>query len=108
MQFGHFFYPMKFDDAHDDQAIDDCLYEAELAEALGLDAVWLAEHHFTGEVVYGDPLVFASALAMKTKRVLIGFGILEMSVHNPVRLAIQIALLDNLSRGRLLVGLVVG
>jgi alkanesulfonate monooxygenase SsuD/methylene tetrahydromethanopterin reductase-like flavin-dependent oxidoreductase (luciferase family) len=105
MQFGHFFYPMKFDDAHDDQAIDDCLYEAELAEALGLDAVWLAEHHFTGEVVYGDPLVFASALAMKTKRVLIGFGILEMSVHNPVRLAIQIALLDNLSRGRLLVGL---
>jgi alkanesulfonate monooxygenase SsuD/methylene tetrahydromethanopterin reductase-like flavin-dependent oxidoreductase (luciferase family) len=37
--------------------------------------------------------------------VLIGFGILEMSVHHPVRLAIQIALLDNLSRGRLLVGL---
>jgi hypothetical protein len=40
---------MKFDDAHDDQAIDDCLYEAVLAEALGLDAVWLAEHHFTVE-----------------------------------------------------------
>ena len=105
MQFGHFFYPMKFDDAHDHQAIEDCLYEAELAEALGFDAIWLAEHHFTGEVIYGDPLVFASAVAVRTKRVRIGFGILEMAVHHPVRLAIQTALLDNLSRGRLVVGL---
>ena len=105
MRFGHFFYPMKFDDSQDVQAIDDCLYEAELAEELGLDAIWLAEHHFTGECVYGDPLVFASAVAVKTKRVLLGFGILEIALHNPIRLAIQTALLDNLSRGRLVVGL---
>ena len=73
-------------------------------EELGLDAIWLAEHHFTGEVIYGDPLVFASAVAVKTKRIMLGFGILEMALHNPVRLAIQTALLDNLSRGRLVVG----
>ena len=104
MRFGHFFYPMNFDASRDYQAIEDCLYEAELVEELGLDAIWLAEHHFTGEVVYGDPLVFASAIAARTKRVLLGFGILEMALHNPVRLAIQIALLDNLSRGRVVVG----
>ena len=104
MQFGHFFYPMKFDDSKDSQAIEDCLYEAELVEELGLDAIWFAEHHFTGEVVYGDPLVFASAVAVKTKRVLLGLGIVEMALHHPVRLAIQTALLDNLSHGRLVVG----
>lgn len=104
MRFGHFLYPMKFDDSSDSQAIDDCVFEAELAEELGFDAIWMAEHHFTGEVVYGDPLVLASAIASKTKRVLLGFGIVEMALHHPVRLAIQTALLDNLSHGRLIVG----
>ena len=104
MRFGHFFYPMKFDDSRDDQAIEECLAEAELVEALGFDAIWIAEHYFTGECVYGDPLVFASAVAVKTHRVLLGFGILELPLHNPVRVAMQTALLDNLTRGRLIVG----
>ena len=104
MRFGHFFYPMGLEPSKDSQVIDDCLYEAELVEELGLDAIWMAEHHFVGEVVYGDPLIFASAVAVKTKRVLLGLGIVEMALHNPVRLAIQTALLDNLSHGRLVVG----
>ena len=104
MRFGHFFYPMKFDDSRDEQAIQECLAEAELVEELGFDAIWLAEHYFTGECVYGDPLVFASALAVKTKRIELGFGILELPLHNPVRVAIQTALLDNLCQGRLIVG----
>ncbi len=104
MRFGHFFYPMKFDDSRDAEAIQECLVEAELVEELGFDAIWLAEHYFTGECVYGDPLVFAAALAVKTSRVDLGFGILELPLHNPVRVAIQTALLDNLSRGRLIVG----
>ena len=104
MQFGHFFYPMTSDASQDAQAIKDCLYEAELVEELGLDAIWLAEHHFAGEVAYGDPLVFASAVAVKTRRVMLGLGIVEMALHNPVRLAIQTALVDHLSNGRLVVG----
>ncbi len=104
MRFGHFFYPMRFDDSNDEQAIQDCLAEAVLAEELGYDAIWLAEHYFTGECVYGDPLVFASAVAVKTKRIEIGFGILELPLHNPVRVAIQTSLLDNLCQGRLIVG----
>ena len=104
MRFGHFFYPMKFDDSRDGQAIQECLDEAALVEALGFDAIWLAEHYFTGECVYGDPMVFASAVAMKTSRVLLGFGIIELPLHNPVRVAMQTALLDNLSQGRLIVG----
>ncbi|PCJ73656.1 MAG: hypothetical protein COA56_14115 [Dehalococcoidia bacterium] len=104
MRFGHFFYPMKFDDSRDGQEIQACLDEAQLVEELGMDAIWFAEHYFTGEVVYGDPLVFASAVAVKTKKIMLGFGILELPLHNPVRVAIQTALLDNLCQGRLVVG----
>ena len=43
-------------------------------EQLGFDAIWIAEHHFIGEPVYGDPLVFAAAVAVKTQRVTIGLG----------------------------------
>ena len=104
MRFGHFFYPMSLDPNQNTRLIDDCLYEAELVEELGLDAVWFAEHHFAGEVAYGDPLVFATAVAARTRKVLLGFGVVEMAFHNPVQLAIQTALLDILSQGRLIVG----
>ena len=104
MRFGHFFYPTSLDPAQDSRVIDDCLAEAELAESLGLDAIWMAEHHFVGEVAYGDPLVFAGAVAARTSRIMLGMGIVEMALHNPVHLAIQTALIDVISRGRLVVG----
>jgi alkanesulfonate monooxygenase SsuD/methylene tetrahydromethanopterin reductase-like flavin-dependent oxidoreductase (luciferase family) len=104
LKFGHLFVPMSLDPEHDLEAIDNCLYEAELAEDLGLDAIWISEHHFGGGTAYADPMVFAGALAARTNRVKIGFGILELGLHHPVRVAVQTALLDNLCRGRLIVG----
>ena len=65
MRFGHFFYPMNLDASRDYQAIADCLAEAELVEQLGFDAIWIAEHHFAGEAVYGDALVFGAAVAVR-------------------------------------------
>src|ERR1700737_2369214 len=80
----------------DHAAIEEQLEQACAAETLGFDSVWLTEHNFTGEAVYCDPIPFASALAARTSRVRIGFAV--------IRLAVQLALLDNLSRGRLDVG----
>ena len=51
-----------------------------------------------------DPLVFAAALATRTQRIRIGFAVLQLTLHHPVRLAVQLALLDNLSKGRLDIG----
>jgi alkanesulfonate monooxygenase SsuD/methylene tetrahydromethanopterin reductase-like flavin-dependent oxidoreductase (luciferase family) len=48
--------------------------------------------------------VFGAAVATRTKRVRIGFAVVEMAMHHPVRLAAQTALLDHLSHGRLTVG----
>ncbi|HVQ78085.1 MAG TPA: LLM class flavin-dependent oxidoreductase [Candidatus Binatia bacterium] len=88
----------------DGAAIDEQLTQACLAEALGFDGVWLTEHNFTGEAVYCDPIPFASALAARTSRVRIGFAVIQLALRHPIRLAIQLALLDNLSHGRLDVG----
>src|SRR5512144_2835327 len=85
-------------------AIDDLLVEACRAEDVGFDGVWLTEHNFTGEAVYCDPIPFASALAARTSRVRIGFAVIQLALRHPIRLAVQLALLDNLSRGRLDVG----
>jgi alkanesulfonate monooxygenase SsuD/methylene tetrahydromethanopterin reductase-like flavin-dependent oxidoreductase (luciferase family) len=88
----------------DHAAIEDLLAEACLAEEVGFDSVWLTEHNFTGEAVYSDPIPFASALAARTARVRIGFAVIQLALRHPVRLAVELALLDNLSRGRLDVG----
>jgi len=91
--------------AEDDQKeIFEQLEQACLAETLGFDGVWLTEHNFTGESVYSDPIPFAAALAMRTTRIRIGFAVIQMALRHPVRLATQLALIDNLSRGRLDVG----
>jgi len=80
------------------------LEQGVLAETVGFDYLWLTEHNFTGECSYADPIPFAGALAARTSRVRIGFAVVQMALHHPVRLAVQLAVLDNLSRGRLDVG----
>ena len=58
------------------------------ADALGFDAVWLAEHHFLGDYCnVAAPDMLLAALAMKTDRIKLGFGILPLPIHDPVRVA---------------------
>src|SRR5439155_1026353 len=80
------------------------LEQGVLAEAMGFEYLWLTEHNFTGECAYADPIPFAGALAARTSRARLGFAVIQMALHHPVRLAIQLAVLDNLSRGRLEAG----
>lgn len=85
-------------------AIDQQLTQSCFAETSGFDDIWLTEHNFTGESVYNDPIPFASAVAVQTSRVRIGFAVIQMALRHPVRLAVQLSLLDNLSKGRLDIG----
>lgn len=104
MQFGWLTLAHSPSPEHDHAGILEQLEQAALAEALGFSGVWLTEHNFTGESVYSDPIPFAAALAMKTSRIRIGFAVIQMTLRHPVRLATQLSLLDNLSNGRLDVG----
>jgi natural product biosynthesis luciferase-like monooxygenase protein len=73
----------------------------EHADAIGLDEVWLAEHHFTDYGVMPSTQVLAAYLAAKTKRIRIGTGVVVLPFHNPIRVAEEFAFLDVLSEGRI-------
>jgi alkanesulfonate monooxygenase SsuD/methylene tetrahydromethanopterin reductase-like flavin-dependent oxidoreductase (luciferase family) len=105
MKIGVFLFPEARDPSKDFQIINETIREAQLAEQQGMDAVFLAEHHFDGNCVYVDPPTFASALSMATNRIKIGFAVLQTSLYHPLRMAEQISLIDNLTKGRLIVGL---
>ena len=104
MQFGWLTLAHSPSPERDAAGIFEQLEQATLAEELGFDGVWLTEHNFTGESVYADPIPFAAALAMRTSRIRIGFAVIQMALRHPVRLATQLSLLDNLTGGRLDVG----
>jgi len=105
MRFSNFLFPAAMDPADDQRVIEETLLEAQLCDSLGMDMLWLAEHHFDGICAYVDPVSFAAALAASTKQIRIGFAVAQMSLHHPIRLAEQMALIDNISRGRVVVGL---
>ncbi|MFV3127155.1 LLM class flavin-dependent oxidoreductase [Niveispirillum sp. KHB5.9] len=78
----------------------------ERAEAAGFDAVFLPDHHFTGYMpMASDPFMFASYLAAKVKRMHFGFSVTTVPLHNPVRFVERINILDQLTEGRVLVGI---
>ena len=85
-------------------AIHQQVEQACFAEAAGFDGLWLTEHNFTGESVYCDPIPFASVVAARTSRIRIGFAVIQLALRHPIRLAVELALLDNLSGGRVDVG----
>ena len=105
MRFGNFLFPTVADPEDDGRFIAETVEEARRSDALGMDAVWLAEHHFDGMCAYVDPVTFSTALAVATDRITIGYAIAQMALHHPVRMAEQVALIDHLSGGRLIVGL---
>ena len=105
MRFSNFLFPESRDPAHDERVIDETLREARLSDELGFEVIWLAEHHFDGICAYVDPVSFAATLAVATQRAKIGFAVAQMSLHHPIRMAEQLALIDNISKGRLIVGL---
>jgi alkanesulfonate monooxygenase SsuD/methylene tetrahydromethanopterin reductase-like flavin-dependent oxidoreductase (luciferase family) len=86
----------------------DHLEEAVLAEELGFDCVWASEHHFSPDAWNPSPFTFLAAVAARTERVRIGTYVLLLPLHNPLRVAEDVAVLDNISRGRVDLGVGVG
>ncbi len=73
----------------------------EAAEAMGVEAVWVAEYHFDpNRSVLSAPITIASAIAARTKRMKIGLGVHVLPLRNPVRVAEEVATLDHISGGR--------
>jgi alkanesulfonate monooxygenase SsuD/methylene tetrahydromethanopterin reductase-like flavin-dependent oxidoreductase (luciferase family) len=76
------------------------LERIEIMEATGYDAVWLAEHHFTGYSVCPSVHQMGTYVAARTQRLRIGTAVTLAALAHPLRIAEEVALLDVLSGGR--------
>lgn len=75
---------------------------ARYADANGFAAIWLPERHFTRMgSLFPNPAVLHAALARETKRIRLRSGSVVLPLNNPIRVAEEWALVDNLSNGRI-------
>jgi len=87
------------------QAFEDGFDLVDSAERWGLDAVWLAELHFSPKrSVISVPMTIASAIAARTSRIKIGTAVQILPLCHPLRLAEEAATVDHISHGRLIFG----
>ena len=100
MRFGVFILGDKPGNLSHREVFDNVLEEARWAEELGYDEVWLAEHHFSPYGTLANLPLMASAIAAQTERIRIGTACMVAPFHDPIHLAEQIAMVDNISGGR--------
>jgi alkanesulfonate monooxygenase SsuD/methylene tetrahydromethanopterin reductase-like flavin-dependent oxidoreductase (luciferase family) len=108
MEFGHFCLPTYFPDVDGDVGLLmrrwlDLLTES---EALGFDYLWVNEHHFDsyGGLIPSPPTMLA-ALSQRTTRARLGTSIIVLPLHNPIKIAEQLAMVDLMSGGRVEFGI---
>src|SRR5690349_19139755 len=74
---------------------------AEWAEQHGCLAISLSEHHSSDDGYLPSPLVMASAIAARTRSMAIAINALIAPFYDPLRLAEDVAVVDQISRGRI-------
>jgi len=84
------------------------LEQIELAEELGYESVWVSEHHVTPDGYLPSVFPLLAAIAARTSRMRIGSAIILGPFQHPIRFAEDVAFVDQLSGGRLEIGLGIG
>ena len=101
--------PPAYDDPETSvQSYQEGIAECELAEEMGFQWVSFSEHHYSGRIATGTPAVMAAAVAERCKRVKIAMLGHLLPLNNPVRVAEELGLLDNITNGRLIMGFLRG
>lgn len=101
----HFFPSYGWDDITDGQVYADELSLALMAEDLGFDVVWAVEHHFEDYSFCPDNMQWLSYIAGRTERIDVGTAAVIMPWNEPMRIAEKVAMLDEISGGRVRFGM---
>jgi alkanesulfonate monooxygenase SsuD/methylene tetrahydromethanopterin reductase-like flavin-dependent oxidoreductase (luciferase family) len=92
----------------DSQHYAESLHQVELAEALSFDSVWLEEHHGTSGHYHPSPFIYLAGYATRTNRITLGTNIAILPLYHPTRVAEDVAQLDVMSNGRVILGAAIG
>jgi len=94
-------YEMQRPTVDDHAVIEETIQQCVLADQMGFDTLWFVEHHFlTSFSMSPCPEVLFGALSRLTKRIRLGFGVVILPYHHPVRVAERVAMVDHMSGGR--------
>jgi len=105
MRFSVFLNARSLGPGEDRRLIKELEAHALLASQAGFDAIFMPDHHFNGYMpVASDSFIFAAYLAAKMPHMHFGFSVVSVPLHHPVRLTERINVLDQLTDGKLLVG----
>jgi alkanesulfonate monooxygenase SsuD/methylene tetrahydromethanopterin reductase-like flavin-dependent oxidoreductase (luciferase family) len=86
------------------EGFEEAVAQARLAEAVGFDFCLIAEHHFSDYAVTPAPILAAVAILRATTTLRVGTGVAVLPEWQPLRLAEEIAVADQLSGGRFIAG----
>lgn len=87
------------------QILRDAVEQTRLADEIGFGAAWFAEHHFSNYGLCSSPLTMIAHCAAVTKKIRLGSGIVVAPLYQPARLIADVAMVDQLSDGRLNLGI---
>jgi alkanesulfonate monooxygenase SsuD/methylene tetrahydromethanopterin reductase-like flavin-dependent oxidoreductase (luciferase family) len=87
------------------EIIFDTVEQVQRAESAGFGVAWFTEHHFTNYSITPSPLMMVGHVAPQTLRIKLGTAVVLPALYQPVRLLGDILFADNLSEGRLILGL---
>ncbi|MEP5951198.1 MAG: LLM class flavin-dependent oxidoreductase, partial [Lentilitoribacter sp.] len=104
IEFGFFMPPAHNPSINPYSALQDDLALCNHLDELGVDEVWIGEHHSSGWSTLSSPEMFIAAVARETRRIRFATGIIPLPYHHPVHTAERILLLDHLTDGRALLG----
>lgn len=105
MRFGTFHLMGSPEMAPAEQRYEETLDQIVLAEQVGFDSVWIAEHHFSNYGYSTNPFLTIAAASRITSRVRFGQAVIVTPFWHPLRLAEDVAAADILTRGRLELGI---
>ncbi len=95
--------PVLCDRATGAKTMNRAMEQALFAEELGFDWVSCSEHHYSPRILTPSPMIFAAALTQRMKRARIALLGPLMPLSNPIRVAEELAMLDAMSGGRIIV-----
>jgi probable F420-dependent oxidoreductase len=90
------------------QDYGDAIELARLTEEQGLDSAWVSEHHFSSDGYLPSLLPLLAAFAAVTDRIELGTGVVLAPFHDPIRLAEDFAVVDQIAGGRVIAGFGIG